>query len=99
MMDRGTVRRHVAFHSKNKFEKLVHLIGFVIRSKTYRRVLPQCKLNNYSVFMNTIELFKMQRAVGLFLRSVSLTQRSVLTCEDVAVQCSISVTSVCQHSS
>jgi hypothetical protein len=29
-MDRGTVR-NVEFHSKNKFEKLVHLVGFIIR--------------------------------------------------------------------
>jgi len=32
MMDRGTVRKHVEFHSKNKFEKLVHLVGFIIRN-------------------------------------------------------------------
>jgi hypothetical protein len=30
MMDRGTVRKHVEFHSKNKFEKLVHLVGFIV---------------------------------------------------------------------
>jgi hypothetical protein len=35
MMDRGTVK-HVEFPSKNKFEKLVHLIGFIIRN------LSQC---------------------------------------------------------
>jgi hypothetical protein len=29
MMNRGTVR-NVEFHSKNKFEKLVHLVGFII---------------------------------------------------------------------
>jgi len=23
--------KHVEFHSKNKFEKLVHLVGFIIR--------------------------------------------------------------------
>jgi len=27
--DRGTVRRR--FYSKNKFEKLVHLVGFIVR--------------------------------------------------------------------
>jgi len=26
--------KHVEFHSKNKFEKLVHLVGFIIRSST-----------------------------------------------------------------
>jgi len=31
MMDRGTVRKYVEFYSKNKFEKLVHLVGFIIR--------------------------------------------------------------------
>ena len=30
MMDRGTVRK-MQFHSKNKFEKLVHLVGFIIK--------------------------------------------------------------------
>ena len=29
MVDRGT--KHVEFYSKNKFEKLVHLVGFIIR--------------------------------------------------------------------
>jgi len=24
--------KHVEFHSKNKFEKLVHLVGFIIRN-------------------------------------------------------------------
>jgi len=30
MMDRGTVR-NMQFYSKSKFEKLVHLVGFIIR--------------------------------------------------------------------
>jgi len=30
LMDRGTVR-NMQFYSKNKFEKLVHLVGFIIR--------------------------------------------------------------------
>jgi len=29
-MDRGSPK-HVEFYSKNKFEKLVHLVGFIIR--------------------------------------------------------------------
>ena len=32
MMDRGTVRNQQSFVSKNKFEKLVHLVGFIIRN-------------------------------------------------------------------
>jgi len=31
MMDRGTVRNMFSFISKNKFEKLMHLVGFIIR--------------------------------------------------------------------
>ena len=30
MMDRGTVRKHVEFYSKNKYEILVHVVGFII---------------------------------------------------------------------
>jgi len=30
MMDRGTVR-NIEFYSKNKFESLVHIFGFIIR--------------------------------------------------------------------
>ena len=33
MMDRGTVR-NMQFHSKNKFENLVHLVGFILRNST-----------------------------------------------------------------
>jgi hypothetical protein len=31
MMGRKTSPKHVEFYSKNKFEKLVHLVGFVIK--------------------------------------------------------------------
>ena len=31
MMDKGTVRNIQSFIPKNKFEKLVHLVGFIIR--------------------------------------------------------------------
>jgi len=33
MMDRGIVPKHVEFYSKNKFKKLVHLVGFIIRNQ------------------------------------------------------------------
>jgi len=29
MMDRKTCPKHVKFYSKNKFEKLVHVVGFI----------------------------------------------------------------------
>ena len=31
MMDKKTCPKHVEFYSKNKFEKLEHLFGFIIR--------------------------------------------------------------------
>ena len=31
MIERGTVRKNVEFYSKNKFDKLLHLVGFIIR--------------------------------------------------------------------
>ena len=31
MMDRKLCPKHVKVYSKNKFEKLVHLVGFIIR--------------------------------------------------------------------
>jgi len=31
MMERRNCPKHVEFYSKNKFEKLVHLVGFIIR--------------------------------------------------------------------
>jgi len=34
MMDKGTVRKHVEFYSQNKFEKLVHVDGFILRTST-----------------------------------------------------------------
>jgi len=32
MMDRETIRKNVEFHFKNKLEKLVHLVGFIVRN-------------------------------------------------------------------
>jgi len=31
VMDRGTIRKNIEFYSKNKFEELEHLVGFIIR--------------------------------------------------------------------
>jgi hypothetical protein len=41
MMNRGTVRKHVEFHSKNKFEKLMRLVGFIIR----KFIMMHCHIN------------------------------------------------------
>jgi len=34
MMDRGSLRNMYGFIPKNKFEKLVHLVGFIIRNNS-----------------------------------------------------------------
>jgi len=39
MMDRKTCPKHVEFYSKNKYEKSVHLVGFITR-----RVIYVCNL-------------------------------------------------------
>ena len=39
--------KHVEFYSKNKFEKLVHLVGFIIRiyhdTRSYERQKTNCQ--------------------------------------------------------
>ena len=42
-MERGTVRKHVEFYSKNKYEKLMHLVDFIIRIYHDAR-LPECQI-------------------------------------------------------
>jgi hypothetical protein len=52
MMDKGTVWKHVVFHFKNKFVKLVHLVGFIIRNPTRTEssnILLICKLKLYHI--------------------------------------------------
>ena len=38
--------KHVEFHSKNKFEKLVHLVGFIIRNLTWCTVMWMSKITS-----------------------------------------------------
>jgi len=41
MMEQRNCPKHVEFYSKNKFEKLVHLVGFIIRTLiSYEDLLP-----------------------------------------------------------
>jgi hypothetical protein len=39
--------KHVEFHSKNKFEKLVHLVGFIIRNVTRCTITWTSNLRSY----------------------------------------------------
>jgi hypothetical protein len=56
MMDRGTVPKYAEVYSKNKFEKLVYLVGFITRiyqqrvfSRTWR---PDQPLNPITLLFN-----------------------------------------------
>ena len=42
--------KHVEFHSKNKFEKLVHIVGFVISNLTQCTVTWKSKPNKSHAF-------------------------------------------------
>jgi len=42
MMNRGTVRNMQEFHSQNKFEKLMHPVGFIIR-KSYKGIKAETR--------------------------------------------------------
>jgi hypothetical protein len=45
--------KHVEFHFQNKFKKLVHLVGFIVKKPIFviRIVLPNCK-NYYNNFIS-----------------------------------------------
>ena len=53
-MDRGNVRKHVGFYSKNKFEKLKRLVGFIIRTLNYHESYQRTKLNLILAILLTI---------------------------------------------
>jgi len=52
MMDRGTVR-NMKFYSKNKFEKLVHLVGFIIRVRGNDVIGDTCHIAVYHKKIHT----------------------------------------------
>ena len=50
-MDRGTVQKS-SVYSKNKFEKLVHLVGFIIRFH-HDAQPPECQTDRTSCSLHT----------------------------------------------
>ena len=58
IMDRGTVRNIQSFVPKNKFEKLVHLVGFIIRiyhnARSPERQTSLLSFCNKRIFSNDI---------------------------------------------
>ena len=54
--------KHVQFHSKNKSEKLVHLVGFIIRiyhgARSHeRQILQRCSINFLNYVKSTFGVF------------------------------------------
>jgi hypothetical protein len=56
--------KYVEFHSKNKFEKLVHLVGFIIRNAY--KVLSHRKVRSKAVLLKLHELLH-DKAIHLFI--------------------------------
>ena len=48
--------KHVEFYSKNKFEKLVHLVGFIIRIYHDARSPEGCMRSTYALYIITLGL-------------------------------------------
>ena len=53
----GNHLKHVEFYSKNKFEKLVHLVGFIIRIYHDARS-PECQIEVHLCHLMTVYLSK-----------------------------------------
>jgi len=69
MMDRGTIPNHVEFYYKNKFEKLVHLVGFIIRNVSRCTV---ARTSKKEVFNLTVSDIATQLNVRFFKMSVNM---------------------------
>ena len=59
---RRTVRKNVEFYSKNKFEKLVHLVGFIIR--VYGRVKTRNAIGTNKEFALSLKDLKGRRLIA-----------------------------------
>ena len=68
--------KHVEFHSKNKFEKLMHLVGFIIRNLTQRTVTWMSK-SLHSLCTDTTHLplyfFTLEECAHSFLTTTHWT--------------------------
>ena len=48
--------KHVEFHSKNKFEKLVHLVGFIIRLYHDAARSSECQMQSQNTNLATVRI-------------------------------------------
>ena len=70
--------KHVKFHSKNKFEKLVHLVGFTVRNLSQCMVTRTSKINNVSLQLRTSSRGYMWKINNLMGQSCSSEDKSCL---------------------
>ena len=53
-----TCPKHVEFHSKNKFEKLVHLVGFIIRIY-HAAQSSECQIHEFALNFLSLNFFSL----------------------------------------
>ena len=73
--------KHVEFHSKNKFEKLVHLVGFIIRiyhdaQSPERQILLHCRWVSlwYPDYKQTKKYLKLEEIRSRFQCPIDTTR-------------------------
>jgi len=67
MMDRTNCTKHVEFYSKNKLEKLVHLVGFIVRIYHDTRSPDRQNflyLHAFSVFLPDDDLVQVETCIN-----------------------------------
>ena len=73
--------KYVEFHSKNKFEKLVHLVGFVKRIEVY--VFNARALKMFYIYNQQMHIYKyVQPHFTLFNQHVSITHLTITRVAD-----------------
>jgi len=78
--------KHVDFHSKNKSEKLVHLVGFIIRSHSEQfatvRNLAQFTCSHFSIRLNLtlLSLWASVKSVTSHTHCISTSHLNLLNC-------------------
>ena len=78
--------KHVQFYSKNKFEKLVHLVGFIIRIYHDARS-PERKISGFYLFLCLSLQFLFLHEIPPF-RYQQLNSHNIRIPLDGTVQCS-----------
>ena len=82
--------KRVEFHSKNKFEKSVHLVGFIIRNLSGCTVTWTSDFKNFTYIL--LSIFKLIKNVIIPLSIKKLFWREILT-----KYCVVAVQTICNR--